>query len=179
MHHLLRNPYFKGTVVLNGAEHEGTQEPQVDPVTWATVQDILTAHRNGERSYVHDHYVYCIVCGRRLIAQNTRSKNGRTYRDYVCVKPPEADCHQRKALPMLSVEDRVADRCRTIALTQDQRERIEQIALARLRGEHAANQIRAEELTAQAEEIASKQETLLDVYYSDTIPRDLFTRTPK
>lgn len=66
LHRLLRNPYYKGVVTLNDAEHPGTHEPLLDPVTWAAVQDILAARRNGERSRTHDHYlkgaVYCIEC---------------------------------------------------------------------------------------------------------------------
>ena len=57
LHHLLRHPYYKGIVVHDGGEHPGRHEPLIDSVTWATVQDILTARRNGERSRVHDHYL--------------------------------------------------------------------------------------------------------------------------
>ena len=43
LHHLLRHPYYKGIVVHDGGEHPGRHEPLIDPVTWATVQDILAA----------------------------------------------------------------------------------------------------------------------------------------
>ncbi len=183
VHHVLRNPYFKGTVVLNGTEHEGTHEPLVDPATWAVVQDVLVAHRNGERSRMHDHYlkstVYCIACGRRLMVQNSRSKSGRIYRYYVCIKRAESDCSQRRALPLSSVEDRVADSHRSITLSRAQGVRVERTVLERLRHERMTRQARADELAAEAEGIVAQQEKLLEVYYSDAIPRELFTRSQK
>ena len=80
-------------------------------MTWATVQDILTARRNGERSRVHDHYlkgtVFCIECGRRLIMQHTRTKIGRVYEYFVCHRRRDTTCPQRKALPIGRVEQQV------------------------------------------------------------------------
>lgn len=111
LHHLLRHPYYKGVVVHDGVEHPGRHEPLIDPVTWATVQDILTARRNGERSRVHDHYlkgtVFCIECGRRLIMQHTRTKIGRVYEYFVCHRRRDTTCPQRKALPIGRVEQQV------------------------------------------------------------------------
>ena len=143
LHRLLRNSYYKGVVTLNDAEHPGTHEPLVDPATWAAVQDVLAARRNGERSRTHDHYlkgtVYCIECGRRLILQHTRGKNGTVYEYFVCHRRGADDCAQRKALPVAKVEQRVADCYRTIALSVEQRDRIEQVVLARLRRRQSAS----------------------------------------
>lgn len=177
VHHLLRNPYYKGVVVFHGAEHPGSHAALVDSVTWAAVQDILTTRRNGERSRVHDHYlkgtVYCIECGRRLIIQHTRTKSGRVYEYFVCHRS-SADCAQRKALPIAQVEQRIADSYRDITLTADQRSHIERITLAGLRRRQAVNTQRLAALIEEADTIEARRGKLLDLHYADAVPRDLF-----
>ncbi|HWB37370.1 MAG TPA: recombinase family protein, partial [Rugosimonospora sp.] len=150
VHQLLHNPYYKGVVTLNGVEHPGSHPALVDPVTWARVQDVLTARRSGERTRVHDHYlkstVYCIECGRRLIIQSTAGKNGHRYEYFVCHRRQNPTCPQRKALPVADVEQRVADCYRTLTLTPTQRARIEHVALAQLRRQHDATTQRLADL---------------------------------
>ncbi|WP_051143017.1 zinc ribbon domain-containing protein [Humibacter albus] len=140
------------------------------------VQDILTARRNGQRSRIHNHYlkstVYCIECGRRLIIQNTRSKSGRVYQYFICSRRQGDDCLQRKALPVADVEKRVEDAYRTITLTEQQRQGIEDIALAKLRRQHALHAQRREELENETRKIDSRREKLLELYYEDVLPRE-------
>ena len=178
LHRLLRRPYYKGVVVHNGIEHPGRHDPLIDPVTWATVQDILTSRRNGERSRKHDHYlkgtVFCIECGRRLIVQHTRTRSGRVYDYFVCHRRRDTACQQRKALPIAQVEQRVEDLYRTIELNPGQRERIEQIVLAKLHRQQAVNGKRLEAITVEAETVEGNQAKLLGAYYADAIDRDLF-----
>jgi len=178
LHRLLRHPYYKGIVIYNGVEYPGRHEPLIDPVTWATVQDILTSRRNGERSREHDHYlkgtVFCVECGRRLIVQHTRTKTGRVYEYYVCHRRRDASCQQRKALPIAQVEQRVEDRYRTIELSADQRERIERVVLAKLHRQQAVNNERLAQLTAETQTVEANQTKLLEAHYADAIGRELF-----
>ncbi len=183
VHHLLKNPYYTGVVTLNGAEHPGNHDPLVDPVTWATVQDMLTARRNGQRSRVHNHYlkstVYCIECGRRLIIQYTRSRSERVYQYFVCSRRQGTGCAQRKALPVADVEARIEDAYRTITLTSAQRERIEAVSLATLRRERAQHARRREDLDAEARMNKARGEKLLELHYADAIPRDTLLKHQK
>lgn len=178
LHRLLRQPYYKGVVVHNGVEHPGRHDPLIDPVTWSTVQDILTSRRNGERSREHDHYlkgtVFCVECGRRLIVQHTRTKAGRVYEYFVCHRRRDATCQQRKAMPITQVEQRVENLYRTIELNPDQRERIEQIVLAKLHRHQAVNGKRLEAITVEAQTVEANQAKLLEAYYADAIPREVF-----
>ncbi len=178
LHRLLRRPYYKGVVVHNGVEHPGRHEPLIDPVTWEAVQDILTSRRNGERSRQHDHYlkgtVFCIECGRRLLVQHTRTGRGHYYEYYVCHRRREATCQQRKVLPIAEVEQRVEDLYRTIELNPDQRERIEQIVLAKLHRQQAVNDERLRAITVEAETVEANQAKLLEAYYADAIDREVF-----
>ena len=178
LHRLLRRPYYKGIVVHNGIEHPGRHDPLIDPVIWASVQDILTSRRNGERSRAHDHYlkgtVFCVECGRRLIVQHTRTKSGRVYEYFVCHRRRDTTCQQRKALPIGQVEQQVEDLYRTIELNPGQRERIEQIVLAKLHRQQAVNGERFEAITVEAQTVEANQAKLLEAYYADAIDRELF-----
>ncbi|MFT4228052.1 recombinase family protein [Micropruina sp.] len=176
VHHLLRNPYYAGIVTFNGVEYPGTHEPLVDAATWASVQDILVARRNGERSRTHDHYlkgtVYCLACGYRLILQHTRRRE-RQYEYFLCHRG-KAGCPQRKALPVAQVEQRIADCYRNVALTVAQRERIEGVALARLRRQHETSTARIDDLNREIARLEANRAKLLDAYYADAVPRSLF-----
>ncbi|MFT4084073.1 MAG: recombinase family protein [Nocardioides sp.] len=180
VHYLLRNPYYAGVVTLNGAEHVGSHEPLVDEATWAAVQDVLATRRNGERPRTHDHHlkgtVYCIECGRRLIEQHNRGRNGTVYGYFVCHRGGNNDCTQRETLPIAQVEQRVADCYRTIALTAEQRERIERIALARLRRQEAHAAERVDQLDAEAHSIERRQVRLLEAYHAAAVPQALFLK---
>ncbi|MFT4289494.1 recombinase family protein [Nocardioides sp.] len=180
VHYLLRNPYYVGVVTLAGAKHAGSHEPLVDEATWTAVQDVLATRRNGERSRTHDHYlkgtVYCIECGRRLIEQHSRGRNGTVYDYFVCHRGGNNDCAQRKALPIAQVEQRVSDCYRAIALSTEQRKGIEQIALARQRREEAQAAERVDQLDAEASSIEKQQVRLLDAYHAEAIPRTLFEK---
>ena len=183
VHHLLRNPYYKGIVTFNGAEHQGGHEPLIDPVTWAEVQAMLAARRNGERSRVHDHYlkgsVFCIACGRRLTVQNTKSKSGRIYQYFVCTKRPSGDCPQRKSLPIPWCEAQVVSAYRSLTLTPERRQRIQEVTFASLHRMLALRVEQVDQLEREAEAIAEKQDKLISVYYENVISRELFERKQK
>lgn len=57
LHMILTNPYYKGDIMWHGARYDGRHEPLVDPTTWARVQDVLAAHRTGEKQREHPHYL--------------------------------------------------------------------------------------------------------------------------
>jgi chaperonin cofactor prefoldin len=72
------------------------------------------------------------------------------------------------------VEQRVADCYRNIALTVAQRERIEGVALARLRRQHETSTARIDDLNREIARLEANRAKLLDAYYADAVPRSLF-----
>lgn len=54
-HRILSNPYYKGIVTLNGAQHMGSHVPLVSAATWEAVQRLLKSRRTGERNRIHTH----------------------------------------------------------------------------------------------------------------------------
>lgn len=142
------------------------------------MQDILTSRRNGERSREHDHYlkgtVFRVERGRRLLVQHARTQRGHFYEYYVCHRRREAICQQRKVLPIAGVEQRVEDLYRTIELNPGQRDRIENIVLAKLHRQQAVNDQRLAAITVEAKTVEANQSKLLEAYYADAVDRELF-----
>ena len=85
---LLKHPYYKGTVLYNGVEYQGSHTPLVSADLWQRVQDVLASHVNGERTREHPHFLkgslYCRNCGSRMIITYARSGSGVRYPYFVC-----------------------------------------------------------------------------------------------
>ncbi|QYM76467.1 recombinase family protein [Leucobacter luti] len=183
-HRVLTNPYYKGIVTMNGAQHAGSHEPLISAATWDTVQRLLKARRSGERSRIHTHYlkstVYCFSCHRRLIVHKARSKSGRIYDYFVCSgrQAGTSKCGQR-ALPITGVERRIEDAYASIEITAVRRQRIERSNRKRISRDASGREERVAELITQSETINSRQEKLLDLYYSNGIPREMLVREQK
>lgn len=181
LHRALTNAYYKGIVTLNGAQHAGSHEPLVSTTTWDTVQRILASRRQGERSRIHTHYlkstVRCFRCQRRLLVHNARSKSGRVYDYFVCSGRQHGTprCTQ-SALRISDVERRVEDAYERIQISTHRRKEIELRWQDRLAAEASGTEQKRSDLAVQAQEIRLRQEKLLEAYYSDALPRDLFVK---
>jgi hypothetical protein len=178
---VLTNPYYKGIVTMNGAQHAGSHEPLVPTATWDTVQRILASRRQGERSRIHTHYlkstIRCFNCQRRLLVHNARSKSGRVYDYFVCSGRQHGTprCAQ-SALRISDVERRVEDAYERIQIPTHRRKEIELHWQDRLAAEASGSEQKRSELAVQAQEIRLRQEKLLEAYYSDALPHDLFIK---
>lgn len=181
LHRVLTNPYYKGVVTLNGAQHAGSHEPLVPVKTWDIVQRLLASRRQGERSRIHTHYlkstVRCFNCQRRLLVHNARSKSGRVYDYFVCSGRQHGTprCTQ-SALRIIDVERRIEDAYERIQISTHRRKEIELHWKDRLAAEASGSEQKRSDLAAQAQEIRLRQEKLLEAYYSDALPRDLFVK---
>lgn len=183
-HRVLTNPYYKGIVTMNGAQNAGSHEPLVSAATWDAAQRLLGARRSGERSRIHTHYlkstVYCFNCHRRLIVHKARSQSGRIYDYFVCAgRQSGAPRCTQSALPIARVEHRIEDAYSAIEIDNRRRRQIEQTHQQRVaRNAHAREQ-RCVGLDEQSTLLASRQEKLLDLYYSDSIARETLVKEQK
>ncbi len=180
VHKVLKNPYYKGIVTLNGAQHDGLHEPLVPAATWDAVQRILASRRNGERSRIHTHYlkstVYCFACERRLLVHNARSKSGRIYRYLVCSgRQGTPRCGQR-ALHIPDVERRVEHVYISLEISPARRELLERMHLHRSEADAPARAQACYALREQREAIELRQTKLIELYYADGISRDVLVR---
>ena len=180
MHKVLKNPYYKGIVTLNEAQHDGVHEPLVPATTWDAVQRILASRQNGERSRIHTHYlkstVYCFACERRLLVHNTRTKSGRIYRYLVCSgRQGTPRCGQR-ALHIPDVERRIEDVYVSLEISPERRRLLERMHVHRSEADAPARAQALSALREQREAIELRQTKLIELYYGDGIARDVLVR---
>ena len=176
---VLVNPYYKGMVRFNGKYHTGTHEPLVDEDTWHKVQDVLASHINGERTREHPHFlksaVYCKSCGSRLIIQYARSRSGLRYPYYSCAgrHNKRTDCRQKSVL-ISEVERQIELLYDRISFTPEMREQLQ--GWFDTETDKAAHNFESErrELELEQDKLERKQKKLLETYYADAIPIDLF-----
>ena len=116
VHRMLRNPYYTGVVVRNGALYPGNHEPLVSQETFEKVQAVLDSHNvAGDRVRVHDHYlkgsVFCRECGGRLCITKTKNRHGSEYLYFFCLANyrRRTPCQQR-AVSVELVEAHIEDK---------------------------------------------------------------------
>ncbi len=179
---MLRNPYYKGTVIYNGSSYPGKHERLVDPDTFDTVQGLLAGARiAGERPQKHEHYlrgtVVCEECHGRLLFGRHRGRS--RYYEYFCcnnrtVRGRAIKCGSGH-FSVESVEHEVLeDVYRTLELSDEIKEQVR----SELRNELSERVALIEQETERHErtlkEITAKQEKLIQLYYRDLIGEDAF-----
>ncbi|TAN24858.1 MAG: recombinase family protein [Actinomycetota bacterium] len=179
LHKLLRNPYYKGEVRYMGVNYPGLHEPLVDPQTWQQVQDLLSAHSiGGTHQRTNQQYlrgsVYCGSCGSRLMVTTARNRWGSEYLYLVCSGRSRkiTDC-QRQAMSYETIEELIEDEYRTIALSPQLRDTIEQLVLEDFDALQAAAAGERKQMERQRIELAAQRQKLLEAHYAGAIPLDL------
>ncbi|OLO84717.1 recombinase family protein [Actinomyces naeslundii] len=177
---LLRNPYYKGVISFQGVEYAGAHEPLVDAATWQTVQDILTAHTNGERQRMHNHHlkstIVCGLCGARLLVQHSTSRASGTYHYFVCARRHRVHDCTFKAVLIDEVEARVAELYQQIRLSSDDRRDIERYLRAEFAHIQANRQQDIQRLTTRQQQLEDQRHKLLEAHYAGAIPLDLLKK---
>jgi len=170
---LLRNPYYKGVISFQGVEYAGAHEPLVDAATWQTVQDILTAHTNGERQRTHNHHlkstIVCGLCGARLLVQHATSRASGTYHYFVCARRHRVHDCTFKAVLIDEVEARVAELYQQIRLSSDDRREIERYLRAEFEHIQANRQQDIQRLTTRQQQLEDQRHKLLEAHYAGAI----------
>jgi site-specific DNA recombinase len=179
LHRMLRHPYYKGEIHYRGVIYPGLHEPLVDPQTWQQVQDLLTAHNTaGTHQRTNQHYlrgsVYCGSCGSRLMVTTARNKWGTEYPYLICSGRTRrtTDC-QRQAMPISLIEELIEDEYRTIALSPQLRDDIEELVLEDFDSLQAAAAGERQQMERKRIELNAQRQKLLDAHYAGAIPLDL------
>jgi site-specific DNA recombinase len=179
LHKLLHNPYYKGQVRYKGVCYDGAHEPLVDPATWQQVQDLLAAHNiAGTHQRTNLHYlrgsVCCGTCGSRLMLTTAKNRWGNIYPYLICSGRTRktTDC-QRQAMPVDLVGELIEEEYRTIALSPELRDSIEQLILEDFDTLQAAAAGERRDLEAQRTTLTAQRQKLLDAHYAGAIPLDL------
>ena len=177
LHRMLRHPYYKGVISFQGVEYAGAHEPLVDEETWRHVQAVLDSHRFGERERVHNHFlkstVVCGRCGSRLLVQNTRNSKGDLYPYFICAKRQRThDCSFRAVLIDV-VEERMVELYRTIQLSSQDRQLVEQYVREELHHLERDKDRTIRSLTTRRTNIEDKRRRLMHAHYEGAVPLEL------
>ncbi len=179
LHKLLHNPYYKGQVRYKGVCYDGAHEPLVDPGTWQQVQDLLAAHNiAGTHQRTNLHYlrgsVYCGSCGSRLMLTTAKNRWGTIYPYLICSgRSRKTTSCERQAMPVDLIEELIEEEYRTIALSPDLRDSIEELILEDFDTLQAAAAGERHDLEAQRTTLTAQRQKLLDAHYAGAIPLDL------
>jgi site-specific DNA recombinase len=179
LHKLLHNPYYKGEVRYRGVSYPGTHEPLIDPQTWQQVQDLLAAHnRAGTHQRTNQHYlrgsVYCGECGSRLMLTTARNKWGTEYPYLICSGRARRSTNcRRQAIHVEVAVELIEDEYRTIALSPELRDTIEELVLADFDKLQEANAEERKQMEQRRAELVAQQQKLLAAHYAEAIPLEL------
>ena len=179
LHKLLRNAYYKGEIHYRGVVYPGLHEPLVDPDTWQQVQDLLSSHAvAGTHQRTNNHYlrgsVYCGSCGSRLMVTKARNRWGTEYLYLVCSGRTRkiTNC-QRQAMATELIEELIEDEYRSIALSPELRDDIEELVLSDFDQLREASEGDRTQMEADRIELGAQRQKLLDAHYAGAIPIDL------
>ena len=179
LNQILKNPYYKGTVLYKGVEYAGSHPPLVDAATWQRVQDVLASHINGERTREHPHFLkgslYCRNCGSRMIITYAKSRSGVRYPYFVCAGRHSKrikSCEQ-KAVLIDVVEEQVQQIYDSYSLPPKIREYLENWIDQNIENEQEKYAAELDGLRRERDKLEHRQEKLLEAHYNDAIPLNL------
>ena len=178
---LLSRPYYIGLVTFNGVEYVGTHEPLVDVDTYARVQAILAARRNGEKSRQHPHYlkgtIICGRCGSRLSFSRSRGRRGGLYDYFFCLghQMHRTEC-QLPYLPVETIERQIVDHYATIHLSEERQNKIRALINQALEHRTAHAKDQTEKQTKRIARLEIERDKVLQAYFNDAIGIDMLKR---
>ena len=177
LHEILRHPYYKGIVTFQGVEYAGKHEPLVDSQTWQTVQTILASRRYGERQRIHNHFlkstVVCGQCGARLSVQNAKNSKGTIYPYFVCARRCRLHDCAFTAVLIDVVEERMNALYRTIQLSRQDRQLVEQYVREEIQHLERDKDRTIRSLTTRRTNIEDKRRRLMHAHYEGAVPLEL------
>ncbi len=178
MERILTNPYYKGTIVYNGIECDGTHPRLIEPALWDAVQAVLSSHTNGERTREHPHFlkgsVFCGECGSRMMITYAKNHAGVVYPYFVCSgrHSKRTPC-KLKAVLIHEVEEQIEQIYDHYSITTEVRTALEAHAKTAIEREYAKVETEMSSLKREKEKLERKRKKLMESYYSDAISVDL------
>jgi site-specific DNA recombinase len=177
---MLQDRYYLGYVTRKGIEHQGRHEPLISPELFSQVQEVLFEQRGGgTRARTHHHYlkgsVWCQRCKRRLIIMRGKSKSGTLYFYYLCRGRQEHVC-DLPYLPVLDVENAVADHYATVALPTQLRQQITEGMDTALADTTVTMGTLHDQIKKQLTKIDNQEDQFLDLVGDPDWPKDKITK---
>ena len=175
---LLHNKLYAGVVVFNGVEYPGAHEPLVSKERFERVQQVFASHdREKVRESKHPHFLRgvmaCASCGSALSSLTAKGRYSYCY----CLGrfSRRTDCRE-PYVPQEQLERIVEDVYGQLRFAQKDEDDL-RAALERELAEEVS--FSAESLTLARRRLARaklEREKLLQAYFADAVPLDLFKR---
>jgi hypothetical protein len=114
LYKLLRDPYYKGTVVYKGIEYTNGRHPRlIEDQLFDRVQRVFAAHSGiGSRQRTHNHYLkgwlWCSRCRQRFTIQRSKGRHGGVFYYFFCIGRQDGMCDQ-PYIAVEAAEEAVAD----------------------------------------------------------------------
>ena len=181
---MLKNPYYAGVIRYNGVEYDGAHEALVSLETFNSVQTIIRAHHNGERTRDHPHFlkgsVFCHECGSKMIVTYAKGKSGDIYPYFICAgrhrtKSKDQKCKMRSIL-IDEVEFQVEQIYDKYSIKPNDRLLLEGKIQEFINKENEKFKAELDALRREKEKLVRRQEKLLEAHFNDAIPLDLMKR---
>lgn len=159
----------------HGKYYPGRHEPIISEDLCDRVEAILAAHKlAGERDRKHSHYlkgsIFCGACGGRL-TYSRNTGNGGTFEYFVCLGNQRHKCAER----LDAVEAAIENHYRTIAATDDDRERVRTAVEQKLSEMTETSTQETERCKALLADLKIQERKLMEKDYRDEISAEPFS----
>jgi site-specific DNA recombinase len=174
---MLANPFYVGMVAWNGVRYPGQHKALISESLFSRVQDVLRAHDiAGVRQRRHEHYLKgllnCGECGRRLSLTLAKGR----YLYFYCLGQRGAartGCRQPYVLAS-DTEALVEDLYRRVQLPSSWVEKLTEELEAEIVDRQAEAPANRVVLTKKLAKLADERQKLLQAFYANAIPIELF-----
>jgi site-specific DNA recombinase len=178
--HTLNNLYYTGVVRFRGHHYPGRHEPIITPELFLQVAGVLSGRRHaGDKHQRHFSYlkgtVYCGRCDSRL-CMTLANGHGGAYLYFFCSGRQRGNGCQQRYVPVDDVEDEIISFYGTVQLDRAEIEERRKKIKAQLAARRVARQREARRQRARLDRLVAKQDRLMQAYYADALPLDLFKR---
>ena len=176
---MLRNHYYIGFVNWQGVQHPGNHEPLIEQSLFYEVQAVLDAHRTGEKDRRFPHYlrgsVFCGACGSRLCFDQKTNRHGATYQYFFCVgrHQKRTNC-VRRYIRVDEIEEKIEAKYRALRLHPKYADLLHTLLSQDLEHLRSGAEHRKRVASRRLQRLAGQRQKLLDAYYADSVPLDLF-----
>ena len=171
IYHVLRNPLYIGKIRTSDGElHEGEHEAIVSIEAFEKVAETMShrttgrLRKNRKSEYILTGLLRCGPCGTAMTSSQGKSRSGRRYRYYRCVRQQENGGHcPTGLLPAADIESAVIAQVKDVATQGEIRQRILDRFLSEAGALTEAEETRAA-ILARIEDLSGESRRLLDAF---------------
>jgi site-specific DNA recombinase len=168
---MLQNPYYYGSINHRGIIYDGRHKPLITLELFEKVQSVLKARLVGEKQRTHMHYlkgtVYCALCGSRLFIVCPKGK----YTYFSCLR--RRGCTM-KYIEADRIERAILAYYRSVQFTADEANAVREEIMAQISQRRQRAYTDKQRLERKLQALNNEKNKLMQAYYANMMPLDLF-----